>query len=383
MPQSRPVAGPARHLVWPALAWVALLAGSGCHRGDGAAPAAGGRVMPATQVIAAEARRQPVAETLSLVGTLAANEMIELKSEVDGTVEEIRLNEGQLAAKGDLLVRLDERKLAAAVAEAEANHELHRLTYERNQRLLKEKLVSQQDYDQTIAAYNASGASLELKRQQLRDAKIYAPFAGMLGARSVSPGQVIARNTTLGWLVDLDTVKLEVAVPERFLGQLRAGQPLELAVAAFPGEKFKGEVYFIGPQVDPVTRTVFVKARVTNPDRKLRPGMFANLELTLRLKEQAIVIPESAVMASGDRNVVYVIGEDGTAQLRPVQLGTRLAGQVEVTKGLNGGEQVVAEGLQKVRPGGKVKSSGTNTISPTPGPKVVETNRTADAGSRL
>src|SRR5262249_21607808 len=128
-------------------------------------------------------------------------------------------------------------------------------------------------------------------------------------------------------------------------------------VAAFTGEKFRGELYFIAPQVDPTTRTALVKARISNAAGRLKPGMFANLDLTLKLKDNAVVVPEGAVMASGDRTLVYVVGADDTAQIRPVKLGIRMPGSVEVVSGLQGGERIVAEGVQKVRPGGKVRAA--------------------------
>jgi membrane fusion protein (multidrug efflux system) len=201
-------------------------------------------------------------------------------------------------------------------------------------------------------------ATVELRKRLLQDTRIVAPLSGTVGARSISPGQVISKNTTLTWLVDLELVKAEFNVPERFLGEIRQGQPVELAVAAYPKQKFKGEVYFIAPQVDPATRTVLVKARIPNADHKLKPGMFANFDLTLTLRQDAIVVPESALMATGERTSVYVIGADGTAQMRPVKVGLRTANQIEIVSGLQEGEKVITEGLQKVRPGGAVKVGG-------------------------
>ena len=333
-----------------------MLVLTGCKKQ--AAPAGGGFAGGfATPVVLAEARREAVSETLSLVGTLAANEMVEIKSETDGTVEKILFEEGAPVKGGDLLIQLDESKLAAAVAEAEATFNLSRVTHERSQQLYRDKLVSQQELDQAAAVLDANRASLDLKKRLWKDTRIHAPFSGIAGGRIVSPGQVISRNTTLTWLVDLDIVKVEVAVPERFLGQLKVGQAVELIVAAFPGEKFRGELYFIAPAVDPATRTALVKARIPNTTRRLKPGMFANLDLTLKLKDNAVVIPEAAVMASGDRTLVYVVGADDTAQIRPVKLGIRMAGSVEVVSGLQGGERIVVEGVQKVRPGGKVKGT--------------------------
>src|SRR5258705_3425099 len=169
----------------------------------------------AVQVVAVEARRQAVAENLSLVGTLTANEMVEIQSEADGAVEQINFKEGEPVEQGRLLIKLDESKLAAAAAEAEANFKLGQADFARSSELLKGKLISQQEFDQIAARFHAREATLELQKRQRKDARIYAPFAGIMGARQVSPGQVIARNTTLTWIVDLDPVKAEFNVPER------------------------------------------------------------------------------------------------------------------------------------------------------------------------
>lgn len=330
----------------------------GCKKKQAAAGSA--PAMPPTQVIAAEARQQPVAETLAVVGTLAANEFIEVKSETDGTIAEILFEEGQPIKKGDLLIRLDETKFAAALAEAEANLKLAATTFERSKELQRGKLISQQEYDQSASLFQANQATVELRKRQLQDARIPAPFSGVVGSRNVSPGQVIAKNTTLTWLMDIETVKAEFNVPERILGEVKPGQGIELRVAAFPKERFKGEVYFLAPQIDPNTRTLLMKARVPNPKHLLRPGMFVNLDLTLTLREKAIMVPESAVMSMGDRTMVYVIA-DAKAQMRPVKVGLRLPNEIEIIEGLKAGEKVVAEGVQKVRPGAPVIISAPNT----------------------
>ena len=326
---------------------------TGCKKQEAAG--GGGPAAFAVQAVVVEAKRQPVSESLSLVGSVAANEWVELKSETDGTVQEIPFQEGQEVKKGDLLVHLDESKFAAALAEAEANFRLSQANYDRAKQLFRDKLISQQEFDQAAAQFQANQAGLDLKKRELKDTRIYAPFEGIMSSRQVSPGQVISKNTTLTWVVDLDPVKVEVSVPERFVGQLAVGQNIDLAVAAYPGRKFTGEVFFIAPFLDPTTRTALVKAKVANPKHELKPGMFANLDLTLKLKENAIVIPESAIIPSGDRTVVYVVDASDTAQIRAVKLGIRQAGLVEVVSGLESGERVVSEGIQKVRPGGKVR----------------------------
>jgi membrane fusion protein, multidrug efflux system len=344
------------------LVGVVSLAAAGCKKQG---PAAGGPPPGfAVQVVAVEAKRQPISESLSLVGTLAANEMVEIKSETDGMVAEINFKEGERVEKGRLLIKLDESKLAASVAEADANFKLSQANFVRSRELVKDKLVSQQEFDQIASQFHASEATLELKKQQLKDTRIYASFTGIMGARQVSPGQVIARNMILTWLVDLDPVKAEFNVPERFLSQVRIGQTIEFSVATYGGQKFPGEVYFISPHVDPSWRTVLVKAYVKNAEQKLRPGMFANLELTLKVRDQAVLVPEAAITISSDKATLYTVDGGQTAQLKPVTTGIRSAGRVEITSGLQGGELVVVEGIQKLRPGAKVKLAPAEAAQP-------------------
>ena len=346
--------------------WVILLgfvlttSGTGCKRQNAVASSTNAPI----QVVVVEARRQPVAETLSLPATVTANETVEIKPETDGIIQEIRFAEGERVKKGDPLVLLDETKFAAAVAEAEANLKLSQANHERAKQLFGDKLISQQDYDQTAASFAVNLADLDLKRRQLKDARVMAPFSGIVGARQISPGQVVSRMTTLTWLVDLDTVKVEVKVPEKYLRQLRIGQPLGFTVAAFPDEKFRGEVYFISPQIDESTRTALVKARIPNREAKLRGGMFASLDLTLQLREAAIVIPEPALMSNGDNFSVFVVDAGNVAQLRPIEVGYRLAGRAEIVKGLDAGEKVVIEGVQKLRPGAPVKFAPAEAAAP-------------------
>ena len=309
----------------------------------------------AIQVLALPALRQPVVESVALVGSVTPNESVEIKSEMDGTIKEIAFSEGQRIQKGDLLIALDETKAQAALTQAESNFLLAKANFERVQKLSSDKLIPQQEYDQASSDYAARQATLDLMRRNLKDARLVAPFSGITGARLVSPGQVISRNATLASVVDLDVVKVEVNMPERYLNQIRIDQEISFGVAAYPGETFTGSVYFISPQLDPATRTALIKARVPNPNAKLRGGMFARLLLTLHLRESALVVPEPALIHNGDAVSVFVVTSNSTVQARPVEVGIRLAGKVEILKGLEVGEQVVVEGVQKLAPGMPVK----------------------------
>ncbi len=337
-----------------------LLVAAGCKpkaAAGGGAPGGGrggGMVM---QVVVAPVGRQAVHETLPLVGTFAANEQVEIRAESEGFVESIAFAEGQMVAKGDLLLTLDETKLQAGLEEAESTLKLSRQTFERAKELLGARLISQQEYDQASSRLASDEATVSLRRRQMKDARVVAPFQGVVGARQVSPGQLVNRSMTLTWLVNLDPVKVEFNVPERFLGQVQVGQSIEVTVAAWPGRKFLGKVFFVAPFVDPFTRTVLMKAEVPNGERILKPGMFANLDLTLQIRTNAVVIPETALsqILEGDRAVVMLVDAASTVEVRRVKLGMRLPGLVEVTEGLAGSERVVVQGLQKIAPGMKVQ----------------------------
>jgi membrane fusion protein (multidrug efflux system) len=257
---------------------------------------------------------------------------------------------------GQALVVLDDSKLAASVAEGEANFQLSKANYDRAKGLFDSQLISQQEFDQARTSFESTRANLDLNKRMLKDARIYAPFSGTVGSRSISPGQVIRKEAVLTTIVDADPVKVEFNVPEKVLAQVRVGQDIEIGVATYPGRKFQGKVFFVSPFVDLTNRTALVKAEVPNPKGELKPGMFANLDLTVTVRENAVVIPEVALTQILDkgRAMVFVVDANTNAQLRPVKLGVRLAGIVEVD-GVKPGERVIVEGTQKTVPGKPVQ----------------------------
>jgi membrane fusion protein (multidrug efflux system) len=316
------------------------------------------------QVIAVTVRSRPVQELVPLVGSIAANESVEVKSEADGVVAQIAFEEGQRVEKGALLMALDETKFSTALNEAEANQKLAQANFSRAKQLSEGKLISQAEFEQAAATFAMNQATVELRRRILKDARVYAPFAGTVGARQISPGQVISRQTSLTTLVDLDTVKVEAGVPERNLGQVRPGQKIRFRVDAYPKDEFEGEVYFVAPQLDAATRTALVKARVVNKDGRLRSGMFAKLDLTVQLRDNALVIPEPALISSGDTVSVFVVSPQTNAVMRPVRVGLRLAGRAEIVSGLTNGEKVIVEGHQKIFPGAPVRLAPAAAAAP-------------------
>jgi membrane fusion protein (multidrug efflux system) len=332
--------------------WIAAgsiaLAAAGCG-GKGGGPQ-GGMAVP---VVAVKAASQPVAQTLSVVGSLEANEAVEVRAEIDGTIQAITFEEGQPVAKGQPLVQIDTSKLEASLAQAAANLTLAEATRRRYEGLIEAGAVSRQEFDQALATFSANEAAVALIREQLQDANIVAPFEGVIGGRQVSAGQYVTAGTPLTWLIDGDPMKVSFRVPERSLGQIAIDQEAQVSVDAYPKDVFAARVYFVDPVVDAATRTALIKALVPNPDGRLRPGMFADVTLTLDVRPDAVVIPETAVIHDDQRTSVFVVEQD-QAQPRAVRLGRRLPGQVEILEGLAAGEVVVIEGIQKLGPGSKV-----------------------------
>ena len=305
-------------------------------------------------VVAVKAAAESIEDTLTFVGTLMANESVEVRSEIDGTIEEIGFEEGQKVKKGTVLFRIDQGQLKASLSKAEAELKLAEATRKRYDGLVEGGAVSRQEFDQAVSAFDAAKSAVELLKEQLSAATIETSFDGTMGSREVSLGQYVSRGTPLTMLVSQDPIKVEFQVPERYLSLLKEKQPVSVSVAAYPDAPFTGEVYFIAPQINPSLRTVLVKALVPNPDNTLRHGMFASISLRAQLREKAVVIPESALVIQGKETIVFVVNAEGTVVPHPVKPGLRLAGKVEIVSGVSPSDVVIVEGTQKVGPGAKV-----------------------------
>jgi membrane fusion protein (multidrug efflux system) len=311
----------------------------------------------------AKAQSKDLREVLSLVGTLEADESVILKPEIEGQVATIHFDEGKKVASGQLLVQLDDRETSAALGEAQADLAFAKSEYARRKNLYAQRVVAKQELDRSRSEMDRHAARVEVMKSRLSKTRITAPFAGTVGTRRVSPGDVVKAGEELVNLEAVDPLKLQFDVPERYLPRLSVGQDVDLRVTAFPDRQFKGQVYFIEPRVSAENRSVTVKAHVPNPDGLLRPGMFANVELLVQEKKEAITIPEQALVPQGDQQFVFRVKADSTVELVPVRTGIRSKGDVEVVGGLLSGDRVVAAGQQKLGPGSKVMPFG----APPPG----------------
>ncbi len=327
----------------------------GCS--DEASSGAGQQEWAVSSIIA-PVKIHALEEKIFLVGSLASIEEVDLVSEIDARVTEINFDEGQPVQEGQVLVRLDDRKLVAAVAEARSRYDLARTDLDRNASLLERESISQQDFDRAEAEADSAKAQLDLVQDQLEDATIKAPFDGVMTERMISLGQYLTRGQILASLVQVNPLEVQFNVPERYIGELQSGQQIEISIEAWPDESFTGKVVFISPRVDRDSRTILVKALIDNPDGRLKPGMFGQLNLVFRTKEDALVIPEAAISYTGDQAMVVVMNDEKRAEFRTVQVGLRMAGEAEILDGLSEGERVVVEGYQKMGPNSLIRISG-------------------------
>lgn len=341
--------------------------GNGCSRKDPADSAGAAMTVP---VRVAGAVEKALDDKITVVATIAASESVDIVAETDGRVEIIGFDEGQSVTNGQMLFQLDQAKMAASLAQAEANLSLAETNFKRSEALLANNTISKQEFDQASSAFALNRATVELTRRQFEDTLIIAPFDGIMGTRFVSPGQVINKNTRLSSIVNIDPAKVEFKVPERYVGALMTGQAVSIKTQAYPNDIFEGSVFFVDPSLDTDTRTVLVKAAVKNADSRLKPGMFGTLDLTLHVRDKAVVIPESALILRGDSAFVWTVDAGGVVGMAPVDVGIRLHGEVEITKGLSGTDTVIIEGTQKVGPGSRVIAVSEDKVAETSMPDL-------------
>jgi len=332
----------------PLLAAVSFFLIAGCSGGE-----ISGGVGPKGEPLAVEVakvRVQPLSETLELVGTLEAEESVVLHSEITGVVREILFDEGDRVSAGTLLVKLDEAEQRARLREAEAQRSFARLDFERKRELAADGAISTAELDRARASLRQLEAEIDALRARLAKTEIRAPFDGILGARQVSPGDRVERADPLVDLHAIGRVKVLFTVPEPMAGSARPGQKISLRISAFPDQAFPGEVYFVAPSLDPRSRRLLVKGYVPNPDGRLKPGMFAQVSLTVRESAAALAVPEAAVFTEAGTSFVYRV-KDGKAERVEVTLGAQANGFVEVEGKLGEGDLVVYAGVQKLAPG--------------------------------
>jgi membrane fusion protein (multidrug efflux system) len=278
---------------------------------------------------------------------------------VAGRVTDINLEEGAAVRRGEVLIELDDDVENAELRDAEAVLALARANFERARDLRRSNAGTQRALDEAQAALRRSEAALALAQARLAKRWIKAPFNAQAGLRQISLGDYLDAGDEIVNLEQIDPLKVDFRVPEIYLAAVAVGRPIAVTIDAFPGEAFAGSVLAINPLIDAAGRAIVIRAQLPNPDRRLRPGLFARVELTLAEQADAVFVREQALVPQGGRQFVYRLmppTPEGklTVQQVEVTLGRRLIGEVEVVRGLGPGDRVVVGGVLKVREGAEV-----------------------------
>jgi membrane fusion protein, multidrug efflux system len=311
---------------------------------------------PPLAVTTAPPTRELLGAEIEAVGTALANESVEVTAKVSNRIEAIRFTEGQRVAKGAVLVQLDRAQAAAEVAEAEANLAEARRQLRRGQDLEPTQVLSRAQLDQLQTAVTTAEARVAAARSRLDDTVIRAPFAGRTGFRRVSVGGLVSAGAVITTLDDTSVIKLEFNVPQSFLGELAVGLPVVARVEGLGDRVFDGRIATLGSRLDPVTRSIAVRAELPNADGLLKPGMFMSVTLRGRTTP-TLVLPEQAIVPEEGRNYVFVVDE-GRAVRREVTTGLRRPGRVAIVAGLEDSDRVIIDGTFRARDGAAVVEAG-------------------------
>ncbi len=330
----------------------------------------------AVTTIVAEQQEWPA--TLSAIGTVAAVQGVTVSADLPGTVERVLFESGQAVRAGDVLALLDTRQERAQLAASEAQRDLARVNFERVQGLLKERVISQAEFDRSTAEERQAEARVGEINASIDRKTIRAPFAGILGIRQVNVGQYLSAGDPLVALQSLNPIYVNFGVPQQSAGQMRAGRQVRITADSLPGVTFSGRVTASDSVVNEATRNVHIQATLANPEGRLRPGMFVQTEVALGATGTIVSLPASAISYAPYGDSVFVVteltSESGQAyrgvRQQFVKLGAARGDQIAVLSGISAGDEVVTSGVFKLRNGAAVvvnnKVLPANSATPKP-----------------
>jgi membrane fusion protein, multidrug efflux system len=325
---------------------------------------------PATAVTTVVAKRETWSSTLNMIGTAQAIQGVTVSADLPGIVAKINFDSGKPVRAGDVLVELDTRQERAQLTEAEADRDLARINYGREQQLVKEGVVPRSDYDNAFAQQKNTEAKVGEIQATIDRKTIRAPFSGILGIRQINLGQYLAAGAAVVPLQSLNPIYVNFGVPQQEAPRVQIGRTLQVTSDDLPGVQFAGRVTAVDSVVDQTTRNIQVQATLENPGNKLRPGMFVQVALGVGANRDVISLPASAIAYAPYGNSVYVVTEmkdpkgksyRGVRQ-QFVTIDGERGDQVAVVSGLNAGDEVVSSGAFKLRNGAPVVVN--NTVQP-------------------
>lgn len=285
--------------------------------------------------------------TLSLSGSLEANEQVEIRSEVSGIVEGIYFKEGSFVSKGQLLFKVNDLELKAQLGQATTKENLASETERRAKLLLGKEAISVEEFDIAKSDLKLAQAQTQLIKAQIAKTSVRAPFSGKIGLRSISTGTYVTPSILVAKLVNIEKLKITFSIPEKYANQVVVNTNLSFTVAG-SSEKYEAKVYAIEPEVEISTRTLQIRAIAENRDKKLLPGTFANVKLTLELIKDAIVIPTEAIIPVQNGKKVF-ISNNGKSKEIMVETNTRTDKSVLISSGLNPGDTLITTGIMSLK----------------------------------
>jgi membrane fusion protein (multidrug efflux system) len=315
--------------------------------GQGGRGAGGGP----TAVQIAVLKTERLGDRITSVGTVLPNERVDIRSEISGRVRGIQFREGGRVKKGDLLVKIDDSELRAQLARAQSELEIAKKEATRFDELYKQKVASQREHDNAVNKLGVAQAELDLINAQIRKTDIRAPFAGVVGLRSVSEGGYVTPTSPITTLLEDHPVKVDFTVPERFAASIKKGEVVHFTVEG-SSRVFDATVYALESIIDPATRSMGVRATSPNTDGALVPGAFAEVEVLLPERD-AVTVPSYALVPELRGQRVFLM-RGGKAESVSVETGLRTEERVEVVKGLAAGDTLITSGILQLKPGAPV-----------------------------
>lgn len=307
---------------------------------------------PSAVVRVMEVEPTALNERLRLTGSLMADESVRLRGETSGIITGIFFDDGSRVAAGQLLVKIRDDELQAQRRARMLDIELARIQAERQERLLRSESTTQEAFDEARIRLETMKADLALIDARIAKTEVRAPFDGLIGLRQVSMGAFLETSTVIASLQAIDSIKMDIPIPERFLPRIRVGMEISFRIDGFD-EIFSGTIKAIDPRIQESTRTLVCRAIIDNREGKLLPGGFATIDFALNRLNNAIMVPSTAILPDLEVTTVFVV-EGDRAVSRQVQTGIRTRDRIQIIEGLSAGEVLIVAGLQGLRDGSPV-----------------------------
>ena len=345
-----------RILIWAALIIVLIILiypklnlTNGGEKSESAGRA-GSRQLPVNAVIV---KTKPLQNKIFSNGTLVSNEEVDLRSEISGKITQILFEEGKRVKKGELLIKINDAELQATLKKNNARLTLAKDREFRYKQLLEKNLTSQQEYDTQLSELNSVLADVEYNQAQIEKTEIRAPFDGIIGLRSVSVGSYISPQTKIVTLQNIDPVKVDFSVPQKYFGLIKEGKTIYVKITS-TGKIYTGKIYAVEPKIDLNTRTVQARAIIPNESGELTPGAYVEIDIVLQDIKDAVMVPTDVIVPDIEGEKVFVY-RDGKAVPQRVTIGLRTENEIQITSGLNVGDTLIVSGIIQIRSNSPVK----------------------------